>query len=392
MLCGLSFRFLATGVVTLAACSKAPSPSSAPSAVGSTPGPALPMVSGLPLMTPTAFDLVPSASGATLVYVGSAPKRAVRLELAADGMVRGVPGVALDSDAIPGEPSDLAASWVGDRLVLAWVERTGAKARVRAAWATEAVNTTAAPPKVLELGGAWVGPRTARGNLVVAARGDRALVFARGEQTPCVDPAQQGCFGFSFHELHADRAVPTGLPLAVPVPCTDHTAALAVVGGRWHYGVCTDTGKAPMTTMFTIEHDPEYARADRLLEGCKPTGALIFGGALWLIGDCQGNRRAVRVAGRDEPLEFLELRTTRLECAADGARVRAPGLELVLDEPRAGLEALLPADLAPAGARAVWSGRALLVAATGTGALAVTRHRCDGGRLVRDAVALPVQR
>jgi hypothetical protein len=316
----------------------------------------------------------------------------VRLELDASGAARGSASVALDGAAMPGEPSDLSSAWVRDRLALAWVERAGPKARVRAAWArAEGVNV-ATPPKLLELGSAWVGPRTARGNLVVAARGDRALVFARGEQTACIDPGQKSCFGFSFHELETERATLTGLPLTVPVPCTDHSAALAVVGERWHYGVCTDTGTVPLTTMFTIERNPEYARSDRLLEGCRPTGTLVFGGAAWLIADCQGNRRAVRVAGRDEPLEFLELRTAHVECAADGVRVRAPGLDLALDEPRGGLEALLPTALAPEGARAVWSGRALVVAATGGGALALTRHRCDGGRLAKEAVALPALR
>lgn len=350
---------------------------------------ALPSVAGVRLVTPTAFDVVPSAAGATLSFVEATPRRTVRLELDANGAASGPARLALDGAAMPGEPSDLAAAWVQGRLALAWVERSGSSARVRAAWArAEGVNP-AAPPKIFELGSAWLGPRTARGNLVVAARGERALVFARGEQAACVDPGHKSCFGFSFHELQADRAVVTGLPLTVPVPCTDHSAALAVIGGRWHYGVCTDTGKAPMTTMFTIEHEPEYARADRLLEGCRPTGTVVFGGAAWLVGDCQGNRRAVRVAGREEPLEFLELRTVRLECAADGTRVRAPGLDLVLDEPRGGLEALLPSDLAPPGSRAAWSGRALVVAATGSGALSLTRHRCEGGRLARDTVPLP---
>jgi hypothetical protein len=387
----LSWRWAAACLTTCVACSKSPPPAPAvlvaTSSASTVAGPAL---AALSLVTPTAFDLVPSRSGATLVFVDAAVKSAVRLEFDAGGAASGVPGTVLGALAMPGEPSDLAAAWVGERLALAWNERDAAKARVRAAWLRPDAVDTAAPARVMELGPAWVGPRTARGNVVVTARGDRALVFARGEQTACVDPTHEGCFGFSFHELHADRAVPTGLPLAVPVPCTDHSAALAVVGKRWHYGVCTDTGKAPMTTLFTIEHEPEYARADRLLEGCKPTGMLNFGGAAWLIGDCQGSRRAVRVGGRDEPLEYLELRTARLECGADGPRVRAPGLDLALDEPRGRLEALLPIDLVPVGARAVWSGRALLVAATGAGPLALNRYRCEAGRLLREGVPLPV--
>jgi hypothetical protein len=291
----------------LAACSKARAPGAGPSAADSAVGViAAPSgADGHGLATPTAFDLVPSASGATLSFVEAAPRRIVRLELDANGVARGGPVLALDADAMAGEPSDLASSRVGGRLAVAWVEREGPKARVRAAWAQAEGLNAAAPTKVLELGSAWAAPRTARGNLVVAVRGDRALVFARGEQAACVDPDQRTCFGFSFHELAADRAIPTGLPLTVPVPCMDHSAMLAVVGGRWHYGVCTDTGTSPMTTVFTIERNPEYGRADRLLQGCRPRGAVVFGGAAWLVGDCQGSRRAVRVAGREVPLYFL---------------------------------------------------------------------------------------
>jgi hypothetical protein len=119
---------------------------------------------------------------------------------------------------------------------------------------------------------------------------------------------------------------------------------------------------------------------------------LHFGGAAWLVGDCQGNRRAVRIGGRDEPLEFLELRSARVECTADGARVRAPGLDLVLDEPRGRLETVLRTDLVPVGARAVWSGRALIVATTAAGPLTMNRHRCEASRLVTEAVTLPAQR
>ncbi len=378
-------------VLSLSACKRETSPAAQGRSSGASSATAapLPLKGGLLLVTPTAFDVVPSRSGATLVFVEAAPRRTVRLDLDASGAVQGRPLAALDGSAMPGEPSDLGAAWVGSTLALAWVERVGPKARVRASLARPDAVNAAAPPKVLELGSAWLGPRTARGNLVVAARGDRALVFARGEETACGDPGQKSCFGFAFHELEAERAVATGLPLTVPVPCTDHSAMLAVVGDRFHYGVCTDTGKAPMTTLFTIERNPEYARADRLLEGCKPSGTLVFGGAAWLIGDCQGSRRAVRVAGRNDPLEFIELRTVRLECATDGARLRAPGFDLVLDEPRAGLEAVLPVELAPAGSRVAWSGRALVVASTGGGALGVTRYRCDGGRLAQEAVPLP---
>jgi hypothetical protein len=249
---------------------------------------------------------------------------------------------------------------------------------VRAAWS----ESTTAP---FELGAAWSGPRTARGNVVVAARDDKALVFARGDQATCIEPGRSGCFAFGFHELDATRAVESGLPMSVPVPCTDDSAQLTVVGSRFHYGVCTDTGKHPVTTMFSIQRDPEYARADQLLEGCTPTGTLAWRGAAWLVADCEGVRRAARIG--DDAAEQLDLRAPRLECSGGTLRVRTSSLDLALDEPRSGLAPLLPPDVAPPGSRAVWTGRALVVAASFAEQLRVTRRTCEGTRLLMTTIA-----
>lgn len=326
------------------------------------------------LSTPTAFELTASPRGATLIWApaaragGAVQKR----ELDAAGVVQASSEVVL-ATGVDGDVADLTGAWVGTRLGLAWLERKGPAARVRAAWA----GASGAP---FELGAAWSGPRMSRGNLVMAARGDKALVFARGSSVACIDPAkQQNCFAFGFHELEATRAVPTGLPMSVPVPCNDNSAALAVVGERFHYGVCTETASRPVTTLFSIQHDPEYARADTLLEGCTPYGTFVWRSAAWLVADCEGGRRAARIG--DDPQEFLELRGLRLECRSGSMRVRAPSLDLALDEPRSGLAPLLPPDVAPSGARAAWAGRALVVATSFADTLRLTRRSCNGDRI-----------
>jgi hypothetical protein len=213
----------------------------------------------------------------------------------------------------------------------------------------------------------------------MAARGDKALVFARGDEAACIDPGRHGCFAFGFHELEAERAVATGLPMSVPVPCSDNSAALAVVGARFHYGVCTDGGKGPVTTMFSIQRDPEYARADTLLEGCTPAGTFVWHDAAWLVADCEGGRRAARIG--DDPQEYLDLHGLRLECRSGRLRIRAPSLDLALDEPRSGLAPLLPPDAAPAGARVAWAGSALVVASSSADAVRLSRRTCRGDRL-----------
>jgi len=62
-------------------------------------------------------------------------------------------------------------------------------------------------------------------------------------------------------------------------------------------------------------------------------------------------------------------------------RVRAPSLDLALEEPRSGLAPLLPPDVAPVGARAAWAGRALVVATSFSDTLRLTRRTCNGDRL-----------
>lgn len=371
----------ALAIAAFAGCSKRTAPAAPPASstlvAASSAAPGSTAVGKL--VGPTAFELAASVRGAALVWAPADRARGglLELELDADGQGRGVPRTALAAAAVPGDVSDLAAAWVKERLALAWLERRGPKATVRAAWS----GAAAAP---FELGAAWSGPRTARGNVVVAAREDKALVFARGDQAACIEPGRSGCFAFGFHELGAAHAVETGLPMSVPVPCTDDSAELAVVGSRFHYGVCTDTGKHPVTTMFSIQRDPEYARADQLLEGCTPTGTFVWRGAAWLVADCEGARRAARIG--DDAAEQLDLRASRLECSSGTLRVRTPSLDLVLDEPRSGLAPLLPPDVAPPGSRAVWTGRALVVAASFAEQVRLTRRTCDGMRLVSTTI------
>jgi hypothetical protein len=289
----------------------------------------------------------------------------------ASGTRNGSASPVLAAAARGGDVTDVSAAYVGERLAVAWIERSRDAAGVRATWAE---------PKapVLELGAAWRGPPAARGNVIVAAWRGSALVFARGDEAPCVEPGKIACYAFSFHELGAEGAKRGPVSLSVPVPCTDNATSLVVLPERYHYGVCTEAGKGPVTTVFTITPEPAYARADPVLEGCVPVGTFTWRGAAWLAADCQGNRRAARIGAADEAVEYLELRSLALECRAGAATVRAPGLDFPLDSPRGRLEALLPSAVAPRGARAVWTGQALLVASTAATSLRLARYVCNG--------------
>jgi hypothetical protein len=358
--------------------------SPAASASGSASAARAPAASGSSrLGSPTAFELVRGASATTLVWADSrrVGPRFFRLELDQAGHRTGSASALFDDGARTGDVSDLAAATVGERLAVAWIERGAVRASVRAAWAAQKA-------RAFELGPAFRGPPGARGNIAVAARGDKALVFSRGDEVGCIDPGKYACYAFLFHELGADGVKRTGLPLSVPVPCTDNATSLLVLSDRYHYGVCTDTGRGPVTTVFTITPEPAYARADPVLEGCEPTGTFLFEGKAWLVATCQGNRRAARIGKSDDEVEYLDLRSARLECRAGIAAIRASGFELLLDQPRGGLEALLPSAIAPRGSRAVFTGRALLVASSAGHALRVARYVCERDQWIESSIDL----
>jgi hypothetical protein len=89
----------------------------------------------------------------------------------------------------------------------------------------------------------------------------------------------------------------------------------------------------------------------------------------------------VRLGARDEAAEYLDLRGLRLACKNGVATVHAASLDLTLDEPRSALTPLLPVALAPPGARAVWAGRALVIATSFAARLRLARYACAGDTL-----------
>jgi hypothetical protein len=331
------------------------------------------------LATPTAFEWVALSDGAALVFAPRDERdgAVVRLDFARDGTLRTAKAArVLPAALVQGEVTDLAATMVGQRLSLAWVERERGRAHAFAAFIEPGV-----PERRLELGLTFFPPRAARGNVSVVQQGDKALLFARMGDTACVNPSDSACSGFSLFELSATGARPVGLPLAVPAPCADHSALLAVVGERFHYALCAGSEAEPKTTWFSIQRDPEYARADELLASCRPLGAFSWDGAAYLVGDCAGGRRFARVPGGDERIEEGTLGA--FACEASVLSVAFGERKLVLREPRTGLHALLSEDIVPRSARAVWTGSSLLVADAPASRLAVSRFTCEGAVLRR---------
>ncbi len=332
------------------------------------------------LSSPSAFELVARPEGLQLLWATAAPGAGwlSEVELSHSGAPRRQPRSLALPPRMLGRVTDLAASYVGAELALAWLEQSDREARAMAA-----VITGREPAELLDLGSAALTADSARGNIALVAETEqqRALVMWRGLSSPCIEPQSSPCVGFSFRRLRPGIAEASGIPLSVPVPCASHSVQLAVSPGRFHYGVCTREGADALTTMFSIQHEPPYARAEPLLKGCSPLGSLLLAGAPWLVADCHGKRRAVPIPLADEKVQFEAIDAPKITCTPERAELRQGRFVLGLREPRAGLEAALPSSFVPTGGRAGWTGKSLLVAFESGGQLQTRVHVCRGGTL-----------
>jgi hypothetical protein len=330
-----------------------------------------------------AFDLVTTEHGAALVWAPVGSKVLSLTLLDEMGAARRTEAAFAES-ADAGAPmtevsiSEVAAAVHGTELGIAWLEQAGKSARSRGI--VRSISDSASAPRVIEIGPVLPPVSRPRGNLAITSSNDRFLLLSRGEKSDCIEATENDCVGFGFHRLDANGASSPSLPLTVPLPCDQNSVSFAVAANRWYYGVCSRATGKPITTLFSIQTDPEYARADRILEGCVPLGALAQGGDLLVVGDCGGEHRAVRVRGGNA--EASELRVDRLDAVCDAGhpllhQLGQNGLSLSLDAPRDRLEAFLPAALTSNAARAVWTGQTLLVAAVSDGLITLRGYRCD---------------
>ena len=371
---------LAAAALALVACHRSSNAGTAPSPSASITALAAPHVIATDeLSSPSAFELVANADGLHLLWASAkqAPGWLQQADLAQDGTAhtpRSLPVVARTL----GKVTDLSATFVAEGLALAWVEQGKNEARAAAT-----LLFGAAPPELLDLGPAALSAESARGNIAIVAEQERgrALVMWRGLEAPCVEPQSSPCVGFTFRRLGAGTAQASGLPLSVPVACSSHSVELAVSAGHFHYGVCTREGADPVTTMFSIQYAPEYARAEPLLKGCLPLGTVDAAGQPWLVADCHGKRRAVPVPLSDEKVQPEYVDALAISCTPERAELRQGRFVATLREPRADLRPILPANLLPTGARAGWSGKSLIVAYLAGSRLETRAYVCRGGSL-----------
>ena len=354
---------------------------------------AAPLDSGKPhgatLVSPAAFDLASAPNGARLAWAPSNRAHgAVRVQsFAVDGTPDGEPRELVEQASVSAEIGELSVLATPPRIAIAYL--VGAKGHREVA-ASEGDEHEVLKPSVLA--GSSANAEGERGSIALsldAREPATANLLAQVGASECVDSGRRECTGFSWWRLARGRAESHGFSLSVPAPCREHAVSLLGRSGKVAYAVCSQASGEQRTTLFTVQSDPQYARADEVLPGCTPLGLFADGNAGWLISDCGGKRRAARAGADNGPIEVRDLPSPRLECQAGRAELRAGPFEIALKSPLARLELILPSVLAPRGSRAVWTGEALLVAAASARKLSLSRYVCEGNQLKEVGLSAP---
>jgi hypothetical protein len=271
---------------------------------------------------------------------------------------------------------ELSVAHGGGRTAVAWLARASDGAQ--RVWATRGQGSTFGP--AVDLGPTEVASPARRGALAVAASESGALdVMFQSTRRPCRDgDASQACMGIDHWQPSGRRE---GVSLVVPDPCPAPIVGYLVRHGRWYFGVCAGEGDDSYTTLYAIEHEPQYAHVERLHAGCAPLGLAPAADGALLVVRCGDELRATHVAQAGRAVTDLGRLERAVRCGPEGMELHlrgqhGQGVVLPLTGPLSRIETWLAEDLAPAGARAVWTGQALLVAAPAEEGVRVCGHRC----------------
>ncbi|MCA9581843.1 MAG: hypothetical protein KC416_08610, partial [Myxococcales bacterium] len=282
----------------------------------------------------------------------------------------------------------------GGRAGLAWVQhrqRTSTDIQYRGgATHGSLASGKFAPPVDLGPMAVPVDPQS-RGMVAAAAAPDGAIsVLYRSTDGSCVE-GEKGpeCARFSIRGLGEAGNTPSrGVPLAVPTPCSAPIAGYLHSAGAWYFGICSLEKSKPVTTVYGIQFEPEYAHAEPILAGRFPAGMVPSPKGALVLGLGDGNRDAVSFTQGGREKTVLRKTAAASDCR-DGRpvlQVRAAAgtsVELPLAEPMSRIEGILPLAIAPERARAVWTGKAVLVAFPLGQEVVLHRYECVAGDLER---------
>lgn len=372
---------LALGALALGACKeRAAPPAPSPSTSASAP----PLTTPLPARAVSgevAFELVAVEAGALCAWGEPSGGLSVAL-LDASGRAQGEP--LKIAGAASGSVLEVAGGSLGNRVGLAWLSRSEQGA---ASFGSLGDAETRSFSAAFPLTDATLGDVAKRGHVAFAVSDKNEMVaLTRGLDEPCSEPKGASCAAFRFRELLSTGPELRGLPISVPSPCPAPVAGFELVKERWHYGFCSRESGGPNVTTFMRQLAPFYVGVQKPAPGCTPLGSTRVGADALFVFQCGDARRGVRVGDLNASERSVDLGQVKLECALGRPRLVAPGspaLQLDLSAPLSGLGPLLPADVAPAPSRAVWTGTSLLAASWMKGRVVLRRYECRGAELVR---------
>jgi hypothetical protein len=277
---------------------------------------------------------------------------------------------------------ELSAAVGGGKIAILWVERDGLEMPVRAEIGDASSLAFGAASRLAD---GVVRGMNYRGHVGVAGASDGSFVgIFRGTDRPCEQGGDAVCASFAVRPIRAEGNTDARVPLAVPAPCRQTIAGIASAGDRFHYALCSEPeGRAAMT-VYTIQRQPDYARSDEVLEGCAPVGATIVGDAVWVLGRCGDERRIARFEPGTDPPTTIDMGAAPIRCDEGHPVIPiAEGVEVALTAPQDRLDPLLPVALTELGARAVWTGRSMLLAVALGREVAIHRYECEHGEFMR---------
>ncbi|MCA9600439.1 MAG: hypothetical protein KC417_00360, partial [Myxococcales bacterium] len=354
------------------------------------------------ITTEAGFDLVATGQGAALFWAPPASQgggiRMVRLNsiggpFGEEAVVYKSKKYRTGPDLGPRLPVEVSAATGGGRVAVAWVLRDPLELRIGATYGN--LSTAEFAPAEDWGKTELVADARERSAVATAAAPDGTLaVIYRTLDVKCKDDSGNGatCASFAVRRLGGQDGEPNGgvgVPLQVPRTCPQPIVGHVWSNNTWYYGICSKPEKQePVTTQYAIQFEPQYAVAERILANRTPLGIAPVDGGVIAMGRGAGFRDAVQFADNGRRRTYFERAESKVTCvngrpviaaqAANGAVVSVP-----LTEPRSRLESLLSSAYSTDRARAVWTGKSLLVGFPMAGEVVLHRYECLGDQLER---------
>lgn len=358
-----------------------------------------------PLASPAAFDLVLASAGPLFLFAPPSSRggglRAQQVDEygGAVGEERVLVASGSGAELLP-ELAEVEAATNAGRLRVGYVLRDQLEFTMHSLSLDDSAEVAGEPVDLgaSERPGSQVDeegqPAVQRGALAASARGSGLeLLFRRGDG-PCAGQVDDGssqpetappgsrCARFAVSRPDSPTTRRGG-GYSLPGVCGRALVGFSEVGGVMYQALCSVDESTPATTVFSIQFEPRYAHAERVLAGCEPTAMSSLEDGVLVRASC-GNETErgayVAQAGRERAEGEISAQCND----ADRIVVTHPGGTLELSEPRDRVEAFLPLSMVGANARAVWTGASLLVAEPLGREVALRRYECLHGTLRRN--------